>query len=91
MTTITTVGYGDLYPISVQGRIIAVLLMIGGISLVGFITATLASWIVQRVAEEETDNRTATAAQIEELHSEVRLLAAEVRRLRADDQPAPES
>ena len=91
MTTITTVGYGDLYPISVQGRIIAVLLMIGGISLVGFITATLASWIVQRVAEEETDNRTATAAQIEELHSEVRLLAAEVRRLRADDEPAPES
>ena len=85
MTTITTVGYGDLYPdFGPQGRIIAVLLMIGGISLVGFITATLASWIVQRVAEEETDNRTATAAQIEELHSEVRLLAAEVRRLRAD-------
>ena len=90
MTTITTVGYGDLYPVTVEGRIIAVLLMIGGISLVGFITATLASWIVQRVAEEETDNRTATAAQIEELHSEVRLLAAEVRRLRPGDESAPE-
>ena len=67
MTTITTVGYGDLYPISVQGRIIAVLLMIGGISLVGSITATFVVDCSTR-AEEETDNRTATAAQIEEWH-----------------------
>ena len=90
MTTITTVGYGDLYPVSPQGRVIAGLLMIGGISLVGFISATLAAWIVQRVAEDETDKQTATAAQIEELHSEVRQLASEVRRLCGPDEPTPE-
>jgi voltage-gated potassium channel len=39
--------------------------MIGGISLVGVVTATLASWIVQRVAEEDTAQQAATAAQID--------------------------
>ena len=49
ITTITTVGHGDLAPVSPIGRLIAVLLMNGGISLLGSITATLASWIVQRL------------------------------------------
>lgn len=51
IVTVTTVGYGDAYPVTVTGRVIAVLLMIGGISLIGVITATVASWIVERVSE----------------------------------------
>jgi voltage-gated potassium channel len=46
ITTVTTVGYGDLSPVTGRGKIIAVFLMIGGISLVGLISATLASWII---------------------------------------------
>ena len=53
ITTVTTVGYGDVYPVTNTGRVIAVLLMVGGISLVGVVTAALASWIIERVAEEE--------------------------------------
>ncbi len=78
VTTVTTVGYGDLAPVTVTGRIVAVLLMIGGISLVGVVTATLASWIVQRVAEEDTDNQAATAAQIDELRAEIKRLSEAV-------------
>jgi voltage-gated potassium channel len=85
ITTITTVGYGDLTPVTTTGRLIAVLLMIGGISLVGSITATLASWIVQRVGEEDTANRTATAVQLEQLQDDVRQLTAMVRNV--DGQP----
>ncbi|MDT5321033.1 MAG: voltage-gated potassium channel, partial [Mycobacterium sp.] len=79
ITTVTTVGYGDVYPVTNTGRVIAVLLMIGGISLVGVVTASLASWIIQSVAEEETASQAATAAHIDELRSEIRELAQEVR------------
>jgi hypothetical protein len=68
-----------LHPVTNTGRIIAVLLMIGGISLVGVVTAALASWIIQRVAEEETASQVATAAHIDELRSEIRELAQELR------------
>ncbi len=85
ITTITTVGYGDEYPVTTTGRIIAALLMIGGISLVGSITATIASWIVQRVAEEDTTTQAATVEHIEDLRSEIRALRAELRQLTARD------
>jgi voltage-gated potassium channel len=39
------------------------------------VTATLASWIVQRVADEDTANEAATRAQIEELREEIRRLS----------------
>jgi voltage-gated potassium channel len=79
ITTVTTVGYGDVYPVTNTGRVIAVLLMIGGISLVGVVTAALASWIIERVSEEEAAVQTATAAHIEELRGEIRELSEELR------------
>lgn len=48
--TVATVGYGDYYPVTLAGRAVAVGLMLGGIALLGVVTATLASWIVDRVA-----------------------------------------
>jgi voltage-gated potassium channel len=47
MTTVTTVGYGDKFPVTTEGRILAVALMIMGISLVGVITASVAAWFVK--------------------------------------------
>jgi voltage-gated potassium channel len=78
ITTVTTVGYGDVYPVTNTGRVIAVLLMIGGISLVGVVTAALASWIIQSVAVEETASQAATAAHIDELRSEIGNLRQEL-------------
>jgi len=84
-TTVTTVGYGDLHPVTGPGRLVAVALMVGGITLLGLVTATLASWIVERVAEEDTANEAATRAQIEELREEIRRLSNLVTR---DREPA---
>lgn len=80
--TITTVGYGDFTPVTVTGRIVAVGLMIGGIALIGVVTATLASWIVERVADEATKTTTATEQQVEELRREIHELKELVRGLR---------
>jgi voltage-gated potassium channel len=78
MTTISTVGYGDLSPVTSTGRLVAAALVIGGITLLGTVTATLASWIVQRVSEEDTATHAATAAEIESLREEIRRLAQDV-------------
>ena len=57
-TTITTVGYGDHYPTTSEGRIIAVCLMIIGISLLGVISATIAAWFVRLMQDEEKSKNT---------------------------------
>lgn len=45
--TITTVGYGDKYPVTTEGRLIAAVLMTAGVGLFGTFTAYVASWFVE--------------------------------------------
>jgi len=53
ITTVTTVGYGDRFPVSTEGRMIAFFLMILGISLLGVLTATVAAWFVRMSQDDE--------------------------------------
>ncbi len=46
LATITTVGYGDKYPITLEGQLIAAVLMIAGISLFSAGAAMFASWML---------------------------------------------
>jgi len=52
--TITTVGYGDFYPVTLLGRLIAVGLMVSGIALLGTVTATFASWFVELINRRDS-------------------------------------
>ena len=74
--TVTTVGYGDFYPVTVWGRVVAVLLMCGGVALVGIVTATLASWAIERVSQGHDDREAATRGQVRELSAQVARLSA---------------
>src|SRR5215207_9795134 len=53
VTTMTTVGYGDRFPTTGPGRLVATALMVAGIALLGTVTATLASWLVEQVSRAE--------------------------------------
>ena len=84
LTTITTIGYGDTFPVSTEGRFIAALLMIGGVALIGVVTATLASWIVSLVEEENAEQEAATQARVAALQQQVGELSERIDRLLAE-------
>lgn len=67
-STITTVGYGDKFPVTVEGKLVAIVLMIAGVSLFGVITGLFARMLVEPDLQKED--------------SDIRKLTEEVRRLR---------
>ena len=52
--TITTVGYGDKFPVTTEGRIIASVLMTAGVGLFGTFTAYVSSWFVAEDKNKST-------------------------------------
>lgn len=54
IVTLTTVGYGDVYPVTTAGRFLAALLMGGGIVIVGTTSAIVVSYISERVTVART-------------------------------------
>ncbi|MEE1296664.1 MAG: ion channel, partial [Bifidobacterium sp.] len=88
--TVTTVGYGDVCPVTVEGRFVAVGLMITGIATIGIVSAMISSWIIDQVDVRTTrqdadaaDNADAAASQQQGQYNsaEMRLMRAEILRL----------
>lgn len=51
-TTVTTVGYGDRFPVTTEGRFVAIGLMVVGIAVVGSVTAAVAAWFISQVQHD---------------------------------------
>jgi len=65
--TITTVGYGDFYPITLLGRIIAAVLMTAGVGLFGTFTAYVASSFLQQEDDEQEKREDRILAELESI------------------------
>jgi voltage-gated potassium channel len=94
ITTISTVGYGDRYPVTVEGRIVAATLMVAGIALLGVVTASIAAWFVENVrragelvseeVEEVSADVEATQVQLADVLAELRTISARLDALERD-------
>jgi voltage-gated potassium channel len=82
ITTMTTVGYGDYTPVTTEGKFVAAGLMLGGIALLGVVTASIASWLIDAVREVEAESQAATRADMARLHDELAALRLELVQLR---------
>lgn len=82
VSTITTVGYGDRYPVTAAGRAIAIVLMIAGVGLFGVVAASAAAWFISAGQEEDrhqqADTTAVLAAEVTALHQVVAELSAQL-------------
>jgi voltage-gated potassium channel len=67
IVTVTTVGYGDRYPVTPFGQGVAVLLMLMGIGLIGALTATIASYFVEQKADATEERLVRIEALLEQI------------------------
>jgi voltage-gated potassium channel len=65
VVTVTTVGYGDLYPKDVEGRLIGIVVMLLGIGFLSVLTATVASNFIQADTSDESEEILTTLHRIE--------------------------
>jgi voltage-gated potassium channel len=91
VVTITTVGYGDHFPVTGLGRLTAFLVMVAGVGIIGALASILASFLVTSPAEEKAQERellgeaatsTAAAPPPGDVVAELARLSSEVAALR---------
>ncbi len=68
MVTVTTVGYGDVSPVTGEGRLIAVVLMIVGVGFIGVFTATITSYFFD---QERNQEATDTAQRLDRIEAKL--------------------
>ncbi len=77
VVTVTTVGYGDHYPVTALGRIVATVLMVSGVGLFGVISSYLTSTFLRNRHSEEAE--TSELAQVQAELAEVKRILLELR------------
>ncbi len=72
VTTLTTVGYGDIVPHSTGGRLVGAALMLAGVSLIPLVTSIAVSILTYKRTQDLHDEQVASLAQIEQQLEELR-------------------
>lgn len=77
LSTVTTVGYGDTFPVTTEGRIIAAVLMLIGIALFGSMSAIITSKLI---LPKETKDHDELRHEMRQLHAEIKDLRDELKK-----------
>jgi voltage-gated potassium channel len=81
IVTITTVGYGDFYPVTAAGRVTAMFIMFAGVGIIGALASILASLLVGGSSSEE-EEETPGAAPALSVQEELRAVKDELALMR---------
>jgi len=71
LVTLTTVGYGDRFPVTTEGRMVGALLMVAGVGLFGTMSGFVASWFLSPLRQKEEADIEVLRREISELRSAV--------------------
>lgn len=77
--TMSTVGYGDVYPVTEAGRFVAVMMMVVGVSLLGLVSATLASALLLKLRGEERSDQQVLLDRITHLENQLNEISSLLR------------
>jgi voltage-gated potassium channel len=80
VVTVTTVGYGDRYPVTDSGRVIAAILMTAGVGLFGTFTGFIASLFVEPDIKREENHLNELTRELRALHDHLRQMDAKLDR-----------
>jgi voltage-gated potassium channel len=86
----TTVGYGDHYPVTTEGRLLAVMLMVVGIGLFGAFTGLVSSLLVEAGQKKEEKELQLLLKEVRLMREKMESLEKEVRMSRLPAKEAPE-
>ena len=82
ISTITTVGYGDKFPVTTEGKLVAIVLMVTGVGFFGVLTGLFARLFVESEFRDE-------ASDIRHLATEIRLLRERIDRMESERREKP--
>jgi voltage-gated potassium channel len=79
--TVTTVGYGDVVPLSTAGKVIASVLMLGGLSLFAVVTGAITSAFVAQRQRDMMSDEDPVMRRLDEMAAKLDALKADIGRL----------
>jgi voltage-gated potassium channel len=81
VVTITTVGYGDKYPVTFGGRVTAVMVMASGVGIIGALASIMASVLVPPPQQEPVESATSVEQELAEVRLELAAIREALQRL----------
>lgn len=76
--SMTTIGYGVYYPVTMTGRLITVVLVLAGIAIIGVITGSCVAWVIREVGINDEKDAPVTKGQADKLERKLEMLSDKV-------------